>query len=367
MRASKLRKQIAWQAARLMYDRDETEYYRAKMKAARRLSCGWVKPSELPSNAEIRDEIELLARQHEGNSRTVHLFEMRIAALALMRQLERYSPRLIGSVLTGHVRQGSDIDLHLFSDSLAAVTAELEYHGMTFDVERKQVTKNGETQTFRHIRLHDGFEFELTVYPTRQKSYPFRSSITGKPIEKANLSQFRQFLAREYPDADLDIELGRQEERVDRFQVYAGLLLPLENVEQDRRYHPEGDVLYHSLQVYGLACDQRPYDEDFLLAALLHDVGKGIDPTDHVPAGLEALDGFISQRTAWLIEHHMLAHAIHDHTIGARKHRRLRENPSYAELLLLGECDRGGRQTGVLTEDLEEALAYIRQISEAYR
>ena len=367
MRSSKLRKQIAWQAARLMYDREETEYYRAKMKAARSLSCRWVKPSELPSNAEIRDEIDLLARQHEGASRTAHLLEMRMAALSLMLRLERYSPRLIGSVLTGHVRQGSDIDLHLFSDSLEAVTAELEYHGMTFDVERKQVSRNGETQTFRHIRLYDGFEFELTVYPLHQKSYPFKSSITGKPIEKADVSRLRQFLVEQYPEIDLDHELARQEERVDRFQVYAGLLLPLENIEQDRRYHPEGDVLYHSLQVYGLACDHQPYDEDFLLAALLHDVGKGIDAADHVQAGLEALHGFISDRTAWLIEHHMLAHAIHDHSIGARKHRRLRENPSYAELLLLGDCDRQGRQEGVLTDDVDDALAYIRQISEAYR
>ena len=40
--------------------------------------------------------------------------------------------------------------------------------------------------------------------------------------------------------------------------------------------HPKGDALYHSLQVYDLACDEMPYDEEFLLAALLHDVGKGL-------------------------------------------------------------------------------------------
>ncbi|MDG2469908.1 MAG: HD domain-containing protein [Pirellulaceae bacterium] len=367
MSCSKLRRQIAWQAARLMYDRDETEYYRAKIKAARKLTCGWVKPSELPSNAEIRDEIELLARQLEGTSRQANLLEMRIAALGLMLRLERYSPRLIGSVLTGHIRRGSDIDLHIFSDSLEAVTAELEYHCMQFEVERKRITKKGETQTYRHIRLQDGFQFELTVYPVRQKSYAFKSSITGKPIEKASIAQFSQFLSQEYPNIDLETELANSDERVDRFQVYAALLLPLENFKQNPKYHPEGDALYHSLQVYDLACDQRPYDEEFLLAALLHDVGKGIDSTDHVNAGLEALEGFISERTAWLIENHMLAHAIHDHSIGARKHRRLRENESYAELLILGECDRQGRRTGVITEDMENALAYIREISESYR
>ena len=71
------------------------------------------------------------------------------------------------------------------------------------------------------------------------------------------------------------------ESRVDRFQIYQMLLLPLERVKQSPKYHPEGDTLYHSLQVFDLARDELPYDEEFLLAALLHDVGKGLDPANH--------------------------------------------------------------------------------------
>ena len=76
-------------------------------------------------------------------------------------------------------------------------------------------------------------------------------------------------------------------------------------------------MLYHSLQVFELAREELPYDEEFLLAALLHDVGKAIDRREHMAAGLEALDGFITPRTAWLIEHHMDAHALRDGTLGA--------------------------------------------------
>jgi len=50
--------------------------------------------------------------------------------------------------------------------------------------------------------------------------------------------------------------------------------------------------------VFDLARDQLPYDEEFLLAALLHDVGKGIDPHDHVAAGLEALAEHIRTNVA---------------------------------------------------------------------
>ena len=160
--------------------------------------------------------------------------------------------------------------------------------------------------------------------------------------------------------------LQELDEQPDRFQLFYALLLPLEEVKQHPKYHPEGDVLYHSLQVYDLACDELPYDEDFLLAALLHDIGKGIDPGDHVVAGLEALEGFISQRTAWLIEQRMDALKMCDGMIGGRAHRGLRENENYDELLLLCRCDRGGRVSGVQTTSLEEALEYVRDLDYSF-
>src|SRR5690348_682656 len=113
----KLRQAIALEAARLMYERVETEYFTAKRKAAKRLCRGPIKPTDLPSNAEIREQVQLFARLHEGDRRTANLKEMRLAALHLMRLLRRFKPRLIGSVMTGHVRKGSDVDLHVFSDS----------------------------------------------------------------------------------------------------------------------------------------------------------------------------------------------------------------------------------------------------------
>jgi len=366
MEPSKLRRQIAWEAARLMYQRQESEYYRAKLKAARRICRQWVKPADLPSNAEIRDQVQALARMHEGDQRTCDLRDMRLEALRLMRLLSRFRPRLIGSVLTGHIRQGSDIDLHLFADSYHSVTHLLDAEGMRYDVERKQVNKDGEERIFTHIHVQDRFQFELTVYAADKAHHVFKSSITGKAIERASIAELEQFLEREYPDLDLEEAVTEAGEQVDRFQVYQSLMLPLEYVKQSPKYHPEGDALYHSLQVYDHACDEAPYDEEFLLAALLHDVGKAIDPRDHVNAALEALDGFITERTAWLIEHHMLAHGLRDGSIGARKRRRLQESEYFDDLKLLGECDRAGRQVGVEAPELDEALDYIRNLADTF-
>lgn len=363
MNPSKLRRQIAWEAARLMYDRRESEYYRAKMKAARRICKGWVKPLDLPSNAEIRDEIQTLARLHEGSRRVDDLREMRLEALRMMRTLKRFRPRLIGSVMTGHIRKGSDIDLHVFADSLDGITAALDAEGFVYDVERKRVRKHGEERVFTHIHVRDRFRFELTVYPANKVHYVFRSSVTGKAMERASLAELEQLLQREYSDLNLEEAVAELEDKVDRFQVYEALLLPLENVRQDRKYHPEGDALYHSLQVFDLARDELPYDEEFLLAALLHDVGKAIDPTDHVAAGLEALAGFITERTVWLIENHRAGQAVLDGTLGVRAKRRLSQVESYEELLALARCDRDGRAVGVMVSELDEALDYVRELA----
>ncbi len=359
----KLRRHIAWEAARLMYEREESEYYRAKLKAAQRLQRGGVKPADLPSNAEVREQIDAFARLMEGEQRIAKLQEMRLEALRLMRILRRFRPRLIGSVMTGHVRAGSDIDLHVFSDSLEAVCAALEAEGVLYDVQRKRVQKQGEERVYTHIQIEERFPFELTIYAADQAHYVFKSSITGKAIERASIAELEQFLTREYPDLNLEQEMAAVENRVDRFQVYEALLLPLENVKQNPKYHPEGDALYHSLQVFDQARDELAYDEEFLLAALLHDVGKAIDPRDHVLAGLEALTGFITERTAWLIRFHMQAHQIHDGTLGARARRRLQQSPDYEELLLLGECDRAGRQQGVEAPELDEAIEYLRNLA----
>ncbi len=359
----KLRQAIALEAARLMYERHETEYYTAKRKAAKRLCRGSLKPEDLPSNAEIRDQIQLFARLHEGEKRTENLREMRLDALRMMRLLRPFRPRLIGSVMTGHVRKGSDIDLHVFCDSAALVTGLLDQDGCQYDLERKQVVKHGESRVFTHVHVHDRFNFELTIYPEDKAHYVFKSSVTGKAIERASIAELEELIAREYPDLVLDEELARMEAAsdIDPYPLFRLLLLPLEKVTGPAAYHPEGDVLYHSLQVFELARDHRPYDVEFMLAALLHDVGKGLDPRDHVAAGLEALEGLITDRTRFLIAHHMDAHAYRKGTLGARLRRLLEASEDFEDLLLLQECDSGGRVAGAPVGTVDEALEYLRQ------
>jgi len=153
-------------------------------------------------------------------------------------------------------------------------------------------------------------------------------------------------------------------EHLDRFAIYRMRLEPLETVKQNFKYHPEGDALFHSLQVYHLARDERPYDEEFLLAALLHDVGKAIDPQDHVAAGIEALRGSVTERTLWLIEHHMELLSYRAKPLPARLKRELESSEYFEDLKLLRELDDAGRVPGQQVDSIDDVLVYLKGLED---
>ncbi|WP_297712931.1 HD domain-containing protein [Clostridium sp.] len=57
------------------------------------------------------------------------------------------------------------------------------------------------------------------------------------------------------------------------------VLINLEKIEQNKQYHPEGNVWNHLKQVVDTAAKIRDFANDkasFMLGALLHDLGKGV-------------------------------------------------------------------------------------------
>ena len=83
-----------------MYEEGVSQFFDAKQLAAKRLlgqGQGQGKrmrfrPKDLPSNGEIADELQLLARFNEGDQNQVQLFQMRVTALEVMQQLDEFSP-----------------------------------------------------------------------------------------------------------------------------------------------------------------------------------------------------------------------------------------------------------------------------------
>lgn len=361
MSSNKLRRLIAAEAARLMATGRESDLFRARRAASRRISRGWLRPAELPSDAEIRDEIERCAYLYEGDARFDNLRAMRIAALGLMRLLEDFHPRLLGSVLNGDVRRAGDVRLQLFTPRLERVFAVLEAAGI--ELEEVRCRQDQPQSRGACVRAHsEGMHFELRCYPVEKRRSAYRNMITGDRVPRATLREVEELIAREYPDVRLD-DLAGAAARADRFEVYRMLLLPLQEVEQPRRTHPEGDALYHSLQVFHLVREENAWDEELLLAALLHDVGKAIDPCEHVQAGLEALSGYITERTSWLIEQHSQARRLLEGNLGERARRRLQQHEDYDALLTLARADRAGRVPGGSAPTLDEALECVRDLA----
>ncbi|HEY9715099.1 MAG TPA: hypothetical protein V6C72_16635, partial [Chroococcales cyanobacterium] len=86
--------------------------------------------TRLPSNKTIRHLITHIVKAELGESEVERrLLAMRGIALNLMLLLEQFDPFLIGSTLTGEIREGSDIDLHAYCDDYEEIADLLEQHG----------------------------------------------------------------------------------------------------------------------------------------------------------------------------------------------------------------------------------------------
>ena len=281
-----------------------------------------------------------------------------------MRLLRPFRPRLIGSVMTGHVRKGSDIDLHVFTDSAGLVTDLLEQEGYQFDVERKQVVKHGEARVFTHIHVYDRFNFELTVYAEDKAHYVFKSSITGKAIERASIRELEELLAREYPGPRPGRRAGRRAEAaVDPYPIFRMLLLPLENVKQSPQYHPEGDVLYHSLQVFELARDAPALRRGVPAGGPAARRRQGDRPGrprrgGAVGAGRpdHRADARSSSSTTWTPTTTAPARCR------PKLRRELEASPDFEDLMLLRELDDAGRVPGAVVGTVDEALDYLKEL-----
>lgn len=136
-------------------------------------------------------------------------------------------------------------------------------------------------------------------------------------------------------------------------QALLEMLLDLNGVRQDPRWHPEGDALYHSLQSFEVA-RRDTADRTLWAAALLHDVGKAVSSPDHDEVGADLLDGLVCPRVVWLVRHHLdLLRAP------AATKRRLRGSPALGDLARLRRWDVGGRSPHATVPSPEDAIAIL--------
>jgi hypothetical protein len=357
LRPADLRRQIAFEAARMLHDGQETEYPRAKRRAARKLGFRF-RAANLPSNREVREHLLRIQDLVDAHRPTGDLRSMRVQALRLMRLLRRFRPRLVGRVWTGAVRPGEAIELRIGSDRLSPLET-LEAAGLRCTVETPLARAQRPDRRHTTVLVHGPIPARLRIAPQSLAE----EAPQGMRREEAGAEDLERLL-RDERNGDLEAELQGLDPATDRFEVYRFALAQLEETRQDPATHPEGDALYHSLQVFELAVGQRPYDEEFLTAALLHDLGKAVDAPDPVVETLGLLEGVITHRTRWLIAQLPAARLYRSRELPADERRWLEASDDFEELLLLAELDEAGRRPGASTRSLDEAIAYLRALDD---
>jgi len=187
-----MRKSLAREAAAIMYHEGIKQYFDAKRIANKRLSSrGGVKAGQnrlkdLPSNGEISAELAKLVDLLEDD-KDQRLLALREVAVCVMRELQEFSPRLIGSVSTGRIRRDSDIDLHVFTDQIEDLEATLQHLQWHFEKERVTIKKGSQFVEYTHIYMYVDFPIELSVCPRSELRVVSRSSTDGKPIKRLKL------------------------------------------------------------------------------------------------------------------------------------------------------------------------------------
>ena len=112
----------------------------------------------------------------------------RRAALAAMRYLKEFEPRLVGSVLSGTATEHSDVQLHLFAERAESVTLKLIDEGIPHEVTEKRVKLNAErVRPFPGVRFEvDDQPIEAVVFPTDGIRQAPVSPVDGRPMRRAS-------------------------------------------------------------------------------------------------------------------------------------------------------------------------------------
>jgi hypothetical protein len=261
---------------------------------------------------------------------------------------------------------GSEISIEVRSDSADEVVEHLVAAGLWSRVRPQAEANSNETAApMTRVRVNHLFPCEVTLLRAGAPLQLERPGTDGGEVRldrdelRARIDQARH-AAEAAIEADDASEDGYHPDTLAMLRV---LLARLEEVALDPARHPEGDALYHSLQVYELGRLERPYDEEFLLACLLHDVGLGIDRRDPVPAALSVLQGLLTERTCFLIEHRAEAR---EYLKTGKLPRSLRRSEHFDDLVLLAQCDLGGRVRGAEVSGVDEALEYVANLESAW-
>jgi hypothetical protein len=193
-RPDQRRASVANEAARLILEQGLTDFRVAKAKAVERL--GLSSSGALPSNEEIETALAARNRIFSGDQHHDQLRELREAALWIMRSLQEFNARLVGSVLSGNATRHSTIDLHVFSDSPEAIGSQLDALGIAHrSAQFRHQFRPRQGERFPGFRfVAEEFEYAATVFTETQRRSAPLSPVDGRPMQRGSVQDVENLL-----------------------------------------------------------------------------------------------------------------------------------------------------------------------------
>jgi hypothetical protein len=127
-----LTEEIAATAARLVVE-EGMEYGPAKRRAARALGRGAARPSELPGNDVVEDEVRNYLALFCADTQPAELAALRAVAMVWMERLAAFRPHLTGAVWRGTATRLNNVHLELFCDDSKAAELALIDQRVDYD------------------------------------------------------------------------------------------------------------------------------------------------------------------------------------------------------------------------------------------
>lgn len=193
--ARSARSGIAQAAARLLVEGLADDFGSAKRKAAAQL--GLRDERVLPDNRAVQAAIVEYQRLFEGDELAARIEHLRREALAAMRVLEGFEPRLVGPVLYGTPFEHSPVTLHLYTDEVEACARFLLGRRIPFrQGERALRLNQRESEVYPVFEVAmEGADFELVVMPCARLAHPPLCPLDGAPYRRMGMAELEALLA----------------------------------------------------------------------------------------------------------------------------------------------------------------------------
>lgn len=188
-----MRERIAQLAARLMAVDGIDDFALAKRKAARQ--AGAPDTRNLPNNEEVEQALRAYQQLYQADEQQARLRRLRQNAREMMQLLAQFDPHLSGSVLSGSAGKYSDINIHLFTDSVKDVEMFLLNRQIPYRSRERRVYIGGEQHSVPNFSVStDDADFDITVFAPRDLRYQLRTTAEGKPFDRARIDWLNSVL-----------------------------------------------------------------------------------------------------------------------------------------------------------------------------